>query len=293
MRLANHESTHEKNFSVDKAFSLGWETLKANYGFLLGMTALYFGIALALSVVCLVLSFFATLTFNYLLASNDIVLNNVLYAIIKGIPFTILITLLFFPISVGIQWVYIQCARGEKSTIPDLFVGFSRYKWIVGIGIIIQIVYSLVMWGTAYFIDSSGWFIEIFTLTTTTLEEPMTAQVDGSTGIAMLVMWVAMIVFGIWWMFPGAICIDPKMGGKDSTACLGESYRGTSPVFWRLIGMEIVLGFILFFCTILLVLPLFFLGIPLVMAMHGAAYTLIFDNNDASHAEETLEFQPE
>jgi len=74
---------------------------------------------------------------------------------------------------------------------------------------------------------------------------------------------------------------------------LGESYRGTSSVFWRLVGMEIGLGFILVFCTILLVLPLIFLGIPLLMATHGAAYTLIFDNKDASHAEETLELQPE
>ena len=290
MRIASHESTPEKNFSADKALSLGWKTLKANYGFLLGMTALYFGIALALSVVCLVLSFIAILTFNYLLASGDIVLNNVLNAIIDSIPFTILTTLLLFPIGVGIQWVYIQCARGEKSTISDLFFGFSRYRWIVGIGIIIQIVSSLIFWCSAYFIDSSGWLIE---LNSATLEEPMTAQMDGSTVIAILVLWVAMVVISIWWMFPGIICVDPKMGGKGSTACLGESYRGTSPVFWRLVGMEIGIGFILFFCTILLVLPLIFLGIPLMMAMHGAAYTLIFDNNDASHAEETLELQPE
>jgi hypothetical protein len=253
------------------------------------MTALYFGIALALFVVCLVLSFFATLTFNSLLANGDIVLNNVLYAIIVGIPFIILSALLLFPISVGIQWVYIQCARGEKSTISDLFVGFSRYRRIVGIGIIIQIVSDLIFWCSAYFIDSSGWLIEF----NSGGLGSMTAQMDGSTRISIFVMWIAMSVLGILWMFPGIICIDPKMGGKGSTACLGESYRGISPVFWRLVGMGIGIGFILFFCTILFVLPLIFLGIPLMMAMHGAAYTLIFDNNDASHSEETLELQPE
>jgi hypothetical protein len=254
------------------------------------MTALFFGIGVVLLILGLIVSYFANLLIYNILTSGDIVLHGFVYSILYDIPTAIFAALLMFPFGVGIQWVYIQCARGEKSTLSDLFFGFSRYKWILGIGIIIQIVGSLIFWCSAYFIDSSGWLIE---LNSATLEIPMTAQMDGSTVIAILVLWVAMVVISIWWMFPGIICVDPKMGGKGSTACLGESYRGTSPVFWRLVGMEIGIGFILFFCTILLVLPLFFLGIPLMMAMHGAAYTLIFDNNDESHAEETLELQPE
>jgi uncharacterized membrane protein len=54
----------------------------------------------------------------------------------------------------------------------------------------------------------------------------------------------------------------------------------TGPVFWPLLGLIIIMALILIGTTILLVLPLIFVGIPLCLAITASAYELIINGQD-------------
>jgi hypothetical protein len=93
-----------------------------------------------------------------------------------------------------------------------------------------------------------------------------------------------LIVLSTKLIFSSLLCIDPRTR-LGVGASISTSWRMTSPVFWPLLGLFIVIGFILIGTTIVLVLPLFFVGIPLCLAIIVSAYELLMSEQDTDDME--------
>jgi hypothetical protein len=103
----------------------------------------------------------------------------------------------------------------------------------------------------------------------------VTAILVGLVLICILIMLYTKLIFA------SLLCIDPRtrLGVCDSIA---TSWRMTGPVFWPLLGLIIVMGLILIGTIIVLVLPVFFVGIPLCLAITVSAYELVMSEQETA-----------
>lgn len=242
-------------FTVEKAFSRGWQVFKSNYGFLLGASCLFLLIHGVVGVI------------------DDVIIDN-------SWASAAILALFTMPFSVGFGWVGVRCARVRGQVVEDrpgmsaLFAGFGRYLPIVGIGIIGYVCTIGSLQGLGFITGNSLSFLGAD-------GNWLMPNIGPGFAVALIVWFIFAVWISVRWMFPDVICIDPRQRDKGVMASLGGSWRATGPIFWPLLGLMVCLALIGLVSFILLVLPFIFFGMPLIMAIHGAAYTLIFDGDDA------------
>ncbi|MAY74723.1 MAG: hypothetical protein CMJ31_08445 [Phycisphaerae bacterium] len=170
-----------------------------------------------------------------------------------------------FPFGVGLTFVALRCVRGEETSVGELFYGFRRYWTVVGLGVLVTLsVFAAMIPG--FIIVGVGVVV---------------AQGNMSDlGIAIaiiggLISAVGAICIGVRLLYVTLIAIDPRMRTPEFVDCFKLSWKLTGEHFYGLIGLIAVLGLIAAVSGLLLVLPYFFFGLPLLMAGVASAYHLI------------------
>jgi hypothetical protein len=256
-------------FTFDAAFAKGGSLFKSRYGGLLAATLVFILILVGVGLVKALV--------NAVLGVDP----NQTSAAATGQLIDIFITT---PLTPGILLLALLHLRGESPAMGTLFAGFRRYWPLVGIGVLLTLIFAAPIVVAALILGFG------FLLTGDT-----SAAVPAITVTAILVglvLFCILIVLSTKLLFASLLCIDPRtrLGVCDSIA---TSWRMTGPVFWPLLGLTIVMGLILIGTTIVLVLPLIFVGIPLCLAITVSAYELIMSEQedgemDSVHSTEEI-----
>jgi hypothetical protein len=156
--------------------------------------------------------------------------------------------------------------------MSTLFAGFKRYWPLVGLGVLVTLIFVSPILIAAIFLG--------FTAIMTGDSSAAMPAITVTAIVAGLVVFCLIIFLATRLFFTSLLCIDPRTR-LGVGASIATSWRMTGPVFWPLLGLIIVMGLILIGTTIVLVLPLFFVGIPLCLAITAAAYELISSEHDS------------
>jgi hypothetical protein len=244
-------------FTFEAAFAKGMALFKSRYGGLLAATLVFIlllvGVGLAKALVNSVLGADPDQT--------SATATDHLIDIFISVPLT-----------AGILLIALQHLRGESPAMGTLFAGFRRYWPLVGIGVLLMLIFMAPVVVAALFLGFGALFLG-----------GTSAALPAITVTAILVGLVLICIFIMLYtklIFASLLCIDPRtrLGVCES---ISTSWRMTGPDFWPLLGLIIVMGLILIGTSILLVLPLFFVGIPLCLAITVSAYELIMSEQDA------------
>ena len=237
-------------FSVGNAFQMGWDVLKARYGLLLGTVWLYILIVVAAGIFA---GFTSLLT---LLPLVDWAAQ-----------------FLFYPLMwIGLIWVAVRVIRGESGGVGDLFGGFKRYWPVVGAqALVLVIVYGIVILATV-------------TIMVSVAALGVSGAFGGSSnnaGVAVLVVSIMFIVMLVpllvimprIWLAP-IICLDTRQRVLGPIESFKTSWKMTGrPGVW---GGQIVLVLLFMLIStvsvLLLVLPYFFVALPLGVAVAASTY---------------------
>lgn len=240
------------HFSFGAAFELGWRTFKAHYGALLGATMLLMLVSSLGFFPLFVLLGGIIELFGQ--TPGSIALANILYMLVGAFFFN--------PIMAGALLLFVKHVRGEESPgIGTLFSGFGQpYKQVVSIGGIIIAI---------------------------TLVSQMVATEAWATYSAVAILFgVALYLASLWvglrLQFASVLCVDPahRTGVSESLRRSWELTR--PPVIWSYMGLVVVTMAIAMTSFALLILPVFFFGLPLMMAVCAAAYVLLADAEQSS-----------
>jgi hypothetical protein len=228
-------------FSIGDTFGLAWGAFRDRYGIILGSTLLWFLITMAVGFVASILDIFVVV------ASQ---LTNVFF----GIPF-----------GVGASFIGLLCVRGQFAEIGDLFVGFRRYWALVGTGLLVGlIIIAASLPGIAFVVAGSVL---------------LSRQPGNGPGIMLIagvvLVTVAALVLGSRLAFATLMCVDPRAERPGPITAIKKTWLATGPHMLGIIGLFIVLGAMTLVSMLLLCLPYFFVGMPLLGVTMAAAYELL------------------
>ncbi|MCW5777401.1 MAG: hypothetical protein KIS87_13275 [Phycisphaeraceae bacterium] len=235
-------------YSFGAAFEAGWSIFKGYYGLLICATLAY----LAYSLVSGMIGW----TLEQSIGFDPLGMLS---------PF-----LLDMHVHVGMLMLVVGLVRGASGGFGDVFHGFRRYGQVL----LITLIYYVVI------------FLVSLPLLIVVVATVFTSQ--GSSPGAALGLILAVIVvlpacaFFATRLYPGIVLIaDPRARHLNLSECISLGWRMTGNMVWlSLIGLWIVLGVMVLISFLLLILPGIFFGMPLSIAVMGAAYSLLVAEHD-------------
>ena len=245
-------------FTFDAAFSKGGSLFKSRYGGLLSATLVFILVLLGVGLVKYIV--------NTALGADPDRTTTTGTDHLIDIFFTT-------PFTAGLLLIALLHLRGESPPMGTLFAGFRRYWPLVGIGVLLMLIFVGPIVVAALFLGFGGLIMGGTSAAAPAIT--VTAILIGLVLICILIMLYTKLIF------VSLLCIDPRtrLGVCDS---ISTSWRITGPVFWPLLGLIIVMGLILIGTTIVLVLPLIFVGIPLCLAISVSAYELVMSEQETA-----------
>ena len=233
---------HQGAFGLASIWSLTFETFGRRYAMLLGAALLSLLIIMGAGIVTLVLDMVFVFT-----------------GFVRGIFFDI-------PFGVGVWYVALRCVRGEEARIEQLFVGFSRYWVVLGLGVVVNIATFLAML-PGFVLVGIG----------------IVSLVNGSSqtlGIALLSVGAIVAAIGgglvasrLWWAT--LLAIDPRAERPNFGACLEISWSMTAGRWPIVILLYLATAILTLLTFAILVLPWLFFTLPLVAAGSASVYHLL------------------
>jgi hypothetical protein len=247
-------------FTVDAAFSKGYDLFKSRYGALLSATGVFILILVAVGIVKLIINRELGIPPEQTDPSTTDHLINIFIS---------------NPLGVGLVFITLLHLRNESPPMSTLFAGFKRYWPIVGINVLISLIVFIPIAAAALTLGFTA-IMGAATSSAPAVTAPIIVIAAVGAGV---IVFVAIIMIVTRLFFASLLCIDPRHR-LGVGASLATSWRMTGPVFWPLLGLIIIMALILIGTTILLVLPLIFVGIPLCLAITASAYELIINGQD-------------
>jgi hypothetical protein len=235
------------------ALSMAWNAVKLNYGLMLGGAAIFMLVQVVISILNAV-------------AQSSSLTTSLFIQLVVGVFFGV-------AFGTGVSWFGVLVVRGKKPSVSALFSGFTKYWSVTGIGVVIYLVMGIggaviagVIFGVGSLMNadvsaSVSWFIPVILFS------------------IAAVIFCFVVVFRL--IFAGTICLDPERKETRICSCLKASWRGTGPVYWPILGFYLFLMLLIIISAVALCLPLFFLGIPIMLTGIGATYHLTFTPNVA------------
>ncbi len=228
---------------IGEALSQGWRVMSTHYGVLLGATLIYFAIEAAIGVGGVVPCA------GVLLSIASLLISPVLAA--------------------GWSFMGVMAYRGRPLRVADLFCGFNRIAHVFGIAMLQAAIILGCLLPAGVAIGIAAFLLGAAAPTD---DAAMTGGIV--IGVAGgLVSLVACVYVGLRLMFSTQVCLETGLGIGDS---MRRSWRGTQRFLGKLLLLTLVLSLISIATAALCVLPYFFLGLPLMIAVMGAAYGMVF-----------------
>ena len=245
-------------FTFDAAFAKGMALFKSRYGGLLAATLVFILVLLGVGLVKGLVNTVLGVDPNHTSPTATDHLIDIFFTV---------------PLTAGILLITLLHLRGESPAMGTLFAGFRRYWPLVGIGVLLMLIFVGPIVVAALFLGFGALLMPITSAAAPAIT--VTAILVGLVLICILIMLYTKLIFA------SLLCIDPRtrLGVCDSIA---TSWRMTGPVFWPLLGLIIVMGLILIGTIIVLVLPVFFVGIPLCLAITVSAYELVMSEQETA-----------
>jgi hypothetical protein len=180
------------------------------------------------------------------------------------------------PIYVGIGWVGVMAARGQNPQLADLFTPFRSYWPLVAIHSLVLVamlacmVPGLLGVGAAIAIPAA-------------LDGPPILAWGVSTPLVVASL-VAMLFVAGRLNMAGFIYLESSPGSRTIMGSIEEAWALTSPSRWTLAGVVMLIITLTAASALLLGIGAVFIGMPLAVAVYGAAYTLISEGRPAGPA---------
>lgn len=178
-------------------------------------------------------------------------------------PITILVqAAIGTPLAVGPMFIAARIYRGERTGFGDMWIGFARWMPVAAVGLIVQLItLAITLPLTISMITIGGW----------TSTNPL-----GIAAVATLAMLsgVLSLFIAVRLYFAALLCADPAGPSLSITDSVKTSWRITGTCIYPLCGAAIVLSIIGFFTMILILVPFFLYGGPIIAAAGGVAYCI-------------------
>jgi uncharacterized membrane protein len=235
MNTSAMDDTFVPRYSYEAAMSAGWALFKANYGQLLAVALIDIGITIAMGVLGQVAE--QTVGFDFVTWIETIFISG--------------------PLAAGLYLFAARLARGEQLTVGAMFDGFRSYWATVKVNLVVGIGIGL----------CAGVFLLPGLIIGQNSSAGSALMLAGALVAVPLYVFLYMRYF-----YALVIVVDPLSSARTAGQALGESWRMTRGHFWSLFGLFLVLGLIAIGCLVLLVLPAFFVALPLIVGVTGVAY---------------------
>ncbi|MBX9736213.1 MAG: hypothetical protein K2X32_04745 [Phycisphaerales bacterium] len=237
-------------YSFQSAFEIGFESFKKHYVTLLLTSLAYVGA----SVVGQVIEY----GFNYLAAPLGSILSLAYSALV------------LMPIVVGSLYVGVRAARGQTPSVEDLRVVLPRY-WRV-------VLYFLLFYAIAL-VAVLPFGIVFGIVGTAAISGAGAANFNAVliVGICFAVIAMLITTFLSVRLYVGMFrIVDPALPAIGVIGALKYSWKTTSGVVWlSLLALVVSITLLATLSVCLLVVGVIFLGLPLFIAVIGAAYAML------------------
>tara|TARA_R110000782_G_scaffold20398_3_gene55090 strand:- start:18834 stop:19727 length:894 start_codon:yes stop_codon:yes gene_type:complete len=165
------------------------------------------------------------------------------------------------PLLVGALYVAVRVYRNEPATLGDLWIGFSRWLPVVAVGLLVQLaVYGamLPIGVAAGILAGAG-------------GGPATVAVAVilAIGLLILAIWLSIRLY-----FATMLCADPAGPNLGVVDSITTSWRITSGHAWTLFVVAVAMGIVAMLSLVLLIVPFFLYGGPVLVCGGAAAYAL-------------------
>jgi len=245
-------------FSIEAALRQAWEVMKKRYPFLLAVIAVFtvanmgFGIV-GLAIQLVVPPLFGGGEFGRQAAVFSALLWN-------------LISTLFItgPLMCSSYYVGVAARRGEPISMPALFRGFYHFGPAIRVYLLLYVVWLAVL--LAVSIPA----ITLIILTATNV-------LSRSVGVPLIVICAVPVVVYSFYLtvrtgLALVLAVDDDLPRQGAWATIKTSWRWTRERQWHLMLLFVIATAIMLATAACLVLPLFFLGLPYLIALVGVTY---------------------
>lgn len=231
-----------------------WRLMAANYGLLLGVVGVWAGIAIASAVISLALE-----QMHPALSSGWELLTLFLVDV---------------PLLAGVVMVGVRLARGERPAFDAMFDGFRAYGPVVLIGFIRQLIIA------------AGVLIALIPIFAVALLSGFTGG-QGPVGFLLVGVIVGLVLAMGIYLFLAARLFFADVMFLDQTGprprpmdAIRLSWRITGPVTLTLVLLGLLASLIALGTALMLIIGLFLLGGPLLIAMSGITVRRMVESLD-------------
>jgi hypothetical protein len=248
-------------YSFAAAFSVGWDSFKAQWGLLALIGLLYIAFTIVLSLPL----YAGMLTVQFAGWTSDTITLIVVLA-----TATQLVS--FFvgpPLLAGVLYAGVRAARRELR-FADCFVGFRRYGAVLGTVVLGGlIIFAAVLVPYLIVIGGGMMVINQTALTLTSVLGVVIAIIGYALALAIAFPATVALIFSV------LLVVDPRVSATGGMSALIEGFamtKGNRPSLCGLLFvLYLILGMSVYACCVGVVL----FGAPLMLAGIGAAYELI------------------
>lgn len=230
-----------------------WRLMAANYGLLLGVVAVWAGIAIASALVSLAL--------------------EQMHALLSSAWELLTFFLLDVPLLAGVVMIGVRLARGERPAFDAMFDGFRAYGPVVLIGFVRQLIISA---GLAVVVVP---VVGLLLLTGFSRGQLPLVMVLGMS-IALLAAMGIYLFLAARLFFADVMYLDQTGPRPRPMDAIRLSWRITGPVTFTLVLLGLLGSLIALGTTLLLIIGLFLLGAPLLIAMFGITVRRMIESLD-------------
>ncbi|MEE2680905.1 MAG: hypothetical protein VX641_00875 [Planctomycetota bacterium] len=278
---------HEKHYTVENAFAIGWSTLQKHYTLLLAMAATVFCMQLIISGFGVVSEILFGPTNLFAPpggggggdGGGGVVNFYVRFASPSNLIDTLLGFFVVTPYALGAIITVVRVLRGEAVSWSDSWCGFRRGNY--GRLLLIQLCWY-------------GLFLLLMVAMGVLFGLPalLTSQMGGATSATPVLLAIGAVCTALIWFsfyvrlgYSTTLVIDPKAGRPSMREAFRGSWRMTRGLatFGSLVALGFLVSMIILFSVLMCVLPALFLGIPYATAVVSSAYALLFQD-DRGHA---------
>ena len=238
-------STDPPDFTIGGAFSDGWRLLCNNYWTYVGASAAFAGIYVV---------FYLALFALPLLDPPEVVVLGAF------LGYAVLVLAVVAPTFAGLLFLAVLAYRGQAVTVAGMFAGFKRYGSLLGLHLCLMLIVCAcyvpaIVGGAGGVAMSSGPRLGI----------PAVILMIGGVAVTMILILGFMVRF----FLATYVCLDMGFGPIES---LRASWRISSSIAWRLLGLFVLDYLILYATALMCGVGAIFLGMPLVICTIGVAY---------------------